>query len=91
MRHVPSCVTFVPALSLLVEAKAQDNRNSILLAMDNSWTTAASWTSRDWRFCFRMSPPEITGACYGAVDVPWIWPNRLGRFRDSLGGELTGR
>jgi hypothetical protein len=84
------CDVFVPELSLLVEAKAQDNRNSIRLAIGQLMDYRRFVDDPSLAVLLPHEPASDHRDLLRSVDVAWIWPDRRGRFRDSLGGELTG-
>lgn len=85
------CDVFLPELSLLIEAKAQDNRNSIRLAVGQLMDYRRFVDKPRLAILLPHEPAPDHRNLLRSVDVAWIWPDRRGRFRDSLGGEITGR
>lgn len=85
------CDVFVPALSLLVEAKAQDNRNSIRLAIGQLMDYRRFVNTARLAILLPHVPAPDHQDLLRSVEVAWIWPDGHRRFRDSLGGKLTGR
>ncbi len=85
------CDVFLPELSLLIEAKAQDNRNSIRLAIGQLMDYRRFVAKPRLAILLPHEPAPDHRDLLRSVDVAWIWPDRRRRFRDSLGGEITGR
>ncbi len=84
------CDAFVPELSLLVEAKAHDNRNSIRLAIGQLMDYRRFVGDAALAILLPHEPAPDHRDLLQSVGLAWIWPDRQGRFRDSLTGELTG-
>jgi hypothetical protein len=84
------CDVFLPELSLLVEAKAHDNRNSMRLAIGQLMDYRRFVDKPRLAILLPHEPAPDHRDLLRSVDVAWIWPDRRGRFRDSLDGEITG-
>jgi hypothetical protein len=84
------CDAFVPELSLLIEAKTQDNRNSVRLAIGQLMDYRRFLDKPRLAILLPHEPAPDHQDLLRTVEIGWIWPNREGRFSDSHGGKLTG-
>lgn len=84
------CDVFVPELSLLIEAKAHDNRNSVRLAIGQLMDYRRFVERPRLAVLLPHEPATDHQALLRSVGVAWIWPDRRGGFKDSCGGNLTG-
>ena len=85
------CDVLVPELSLLVEAKGQDDRNSIRLAIGQLMDYRRFADVSHLAVLLPHEPAADHRSLLGTVDIAWIWPDRRGHFRDSAAGRLVGR
>lgn len=85
------CDALVPALSLLVEAKASDNRNSVRLAIGQLMDYRRFVENPRLAILLPHVPAPDHRDLLRSVNVAWIWLDRRERFRDSVGGDITGR
>lgn len=85
------CDVFVPELSASGGGGAQDDRNSIRHGIGQLLDYRRFVDESRLAVLLPHEPASDHCSLLGSVGVGWIWPDRRGSFRDSLGGELTGQ